>query len=123
MKKRFSSFLAGALTALMLPALAPPALAASGKISYNGASVTVGGAAQAAGDITTAEGQAPGSIQFTNAAGNVTHYLPLETIGQLPGVDAAYDPAAKTVKLERGSYRIYFSDYYGETLAVNWSIE
>lgn len=27
------------------------------------------------------------------------------------------------VKLERGSYRIYLSDYYGETLAVNWSID
>ncbi len=27
------------------------------------------------------------------------------------------------VKLRRGSYRIYLSDYYGETLAVNWSIE
>ena len=66
--------------------------------------MTVGGAAQAAGDITTAEGQAPGSIQFTDAAGNVTHYLPLETIGQLPGVEAAYDPATKTVKLERGTY-------------------
>lgn len=27
------------------------------------------------------------------------------------------------VKLERGSYRIYLSDYYGETLAINWSID
>lgn len=27
------------------------------------------------------------------------------------------------VKLERGSYSIYLSDYYGETLAVNWSID
>lgn len=104
MKKRFSSFLAGALTALMLTALATTALAASGKISYNGASVAVGGTALAAGDITTAEGQAPGSIQFTDAAGNVTHYLPLETIDLLPGVDAVYDPAAKTVKLERGGF-------------------
>ena len=104
MKKRFPSFLAGVLTTLLVAAMATTALAASGKISYNGATVTVGGAAQAAGDITTANGQAPGSIQFTDAAGNVTHYLPLETIGRLPGVDAAYDPAAKTVKLERGSF-------------------
>lgn len=102
MKKRFPSFLAGVLTTLLVASLATTALAASGAISYNGATVTVGGAAQAAGDITTAEGQAPGSIQFTDAAGNVTHYLPLETIDQLPGVDASYDPAAKTVKLERG---------------------
>lgn len=104
MKKRFPSFLAGVLTTLLVAAMATTALAASGKISYNGATVTVGGAAQAAGDITTAEGQAPGSIQFTDAAGNVTHYLPLETIGQLPGVDAVYDPDTKTVKLERGSF-------------------
>ena len=102
MKRRVPSFLAGVLTTLLVAAMATTALAASGKISYNGATVTVGGAAQAAGDITTAEGQAPGSIQFTDAAGNVTHYLPLETIDQLPGVDAAYDPVTKTVKLERG---------------------
>ena len=104
MKRRVPSFLAGVLTTLLLASLATTALAASGKISYNGATVTVGGAAQAAGDITTAEGQAPGSIQFTDAAGNVTHYLPLETIDQLPGVDAVYDPVTKTVKLERGSF-------------------
>lgn len=104
MKQRIPSFLAGVVTTALLASLATTALAASGKISYNGASVTVGGAAQAAGDITTAEGQAPGSIQFTDAAGNVTHYLPLETIDQLPGVDAVYDPAAKTVKLERGNF-------------------
>ena len=101
MKRRVPSFLAGVLTTLLAVAMATTALAASGAISYNGATVTVGGEAQAAGDITTAEGQAPGSIQFTDAAGNVTHYLPLETIGQLPGVDAVYDPATKTVKLER----------------------
>lgn len=73
MKRRVPSFLAGVLTTLLVAAMATTALAASGKISYNGATVTVGGAAQAAGDITTAEGQAPGSIQFTDAAGNVTH--------------------------------------------------
>lgn len=104
MKRRVPSFLAGVLTTLLAVAMATTALAASGAISYNGATVTVGGEAQAAGDITTAEGQAPGSIQFTDAAGNVTHYLPLETIGQLPGVDAVYDPATKTVKLERGNF-------------------
>ena len=104
MKRRVPSFLAGVLTTLLVAAMATTALAASGAISYNGVTVTVGGAAQAAGDITTAEGQAPGSIQFTDAAGNVTHYLPLETIGQLPGVDAVYDPDTKTVKLERGSF-------------------
>lgn len=104
MKRRVPSFLAGVLTALLAVAMATTALAASGAISYNGATVTVGGEAQAAGDITTAEGQAPGSIQFTDAAGNVTHYLPLETIDQLPGVDAVYDPATKTVKLERGNF-------------------
>lgn len=103
MKRRIPVFLAGVLTALLAAAPATTALAASGTVSYNGAAVTVGGAAQAAGDIATAEGQAPGSIQFTDAAGNVTHYLPLETIGQLPGVDAVYDPAARTVKLERGN--------------------
>lgn len=104
MKRRVPSFLAGVLTTLLVAAMATTALAASGAISYNGVTVTVGGTVQAAGDITTANGQAPGSIQFTDAAGNVTHYLPLETIGRLPGVDAAYDPAAKTVKLERGSF-------------------
>ena len=104
MKRRVPSFLAGVLTTLLAVAMATTALAASGAISYNGVTVTVGGAAQAAGDITTAEGQAPGSIQFTDAAGNVTHYLPLETIDQLPGVDAVYDPATKTVKLERGNF-------------------
>ena len=103
MKRRIPVFLAGVLTALLAAAPATTALAASGTVSYNGAAVTVGGAAQAAGDIATADGQAPGSIQFTDAAGNVTHYLPLETIGQLPGVDAVYDPAARTVKLERGN--------------------
>lgn len=101
MKRRVPSFLAGVLTTLLAVAMTTTALAASGAISYNGATVTVGGTAQAAGDITTANGQAPGSIQFTDAAGNVTHYLPLETIDQLPGVDAAYDPVTKTVKLER----------------------
>ena len=37
MKRRFPSFLAGVLTTLLVAAMATTALAASGQISYNGA--------------------------------------------------------------------------------------
>ncbi len=51
--------------------------------------------------------------------GETVYTRELEPEGELPYV--ALDD--EKVELERGGYRIYLSDYYGETLAVNWSID
>lgn len=52
--------------------------------------------------------------------GETVYSRNLETAGEeLPYLLLEDEP----VKLERGSYRIYLSDYYGETLAINWSID
>lgn len=102
MKKRFSSFLAGAASALLLAALCTTALAASGKISYNFVNVSLDGAAKitAGQDITAANGQqVPGSILYTDDAGGKTNYLPIRTISELLGVEIGYDAASKTVLL------------------------
>ena len=102
MKKRFSSFLAGAASALLLAALCTTALAASGKISYNFVNVSLDGEAKitAGQTITAANGQqVPGSILYTDDAGGKTNYLPIRTISELLGVEIGYDSAAKTVLL------------------------
>lgn len=51
--------------------------------------------------------------------GEAVYTRELEPAGELPYV--ALDD--EKVELERGSYRIYLSGYYGETLAINWSID
>ena len=71
MKRRVPSFLAGVLTTLLAVAIATTALAASGAISYNGATVTVGGEAQAAGDRLSAALRALGAVVETTDDGLV----------------------------------------------------
>ena len=102
MKKRVSSFLAGAATALALTALATSALAASGQVSFNFANVALNGETKiAAGStVTAANGQqVPSSILYTDAVGGKTNYLPIRAISELLGVEIGYDSATKTVLL------------------------
>lgn len=102
MKKRFSTFLAGMASALLLAALCTTALATSGKISYNFVNVSLDGETKitAGRNITAANGrQAPGSILYTDEAGGRTNYLPIRTISELLGVEISYDSAKKTVLL------------------------
>jgi len=77
-------------------------LAASGKVSYNFANVSMDGTQKitAGQDITAANGQKiPGSILYTDAAGGKTNYLPIRTISELLGTEIGYDSASKTVLL------------------------
>lgn len=104
MKKRLSSFLAGAVSALLLAALCTTALAASGQVSFNFAGVSVNGETKitAGQTITAANGQSvPGSILYTDAAGGKTNYLPIRTISELLDVEVGYDSATRTVLLGR----------------------
>ena len=102
MKKRIGSFSGGFLTALALTACLTTALAASGKVSYNFANVSLDGTQKitAGQDITAANGQkVPGSILYTDEAGGKTNYLPIRTISELLGTEIGYDSATKTVLL------------------------
>lgn len=103
MKKRFPTFLAGAVSALLLTALCTTALAASGKISYNFASVSVNGETKitAGTDLAVGGGKhIPGSILYIDETGGKTNYLPVRTIAELLGVEVGYDAATKTVLLK-----------------------
>nr|WP_325211231.1 hypothetical protein [uncultured Oscillibacter sp.] len=100
--RRIASFLAGVGTALALTACLTTALAASGKVSYNFANVSLDGTKKitAGQDITAANGQKiPGSILYTDAAGGKTNYLPIRTISELLGTEIGYDSASKTILL------------------------
>ena len=104
MKKtnRISPFLAGAAAALALSACLTTALAASGKVSYNFANVSLDGTKRitAGQDLTASNGQKiPGSILYTDTAGGKTNYLPIRTISELLGVEIGYDSATQTVLL------------------------
>ena len=99
---RLPSFLAGAATALALTACLTTALAASGKVSYNFANVSLDGTKKitAGQDITAANGQKiPGTILYTDAAGGKTNYLPIRAVSELLGVEIGYDSATKTILL------------------------
>ena len=99
---RLQSFLAGAAAALALSACLTTALAASGKVSYNFASVSLDGEKKitAGQDITAANGQkVPGTILYTDAAGGKTNYLPIRAVSELLGVEIGYDSATKTILL------------------------
>ena len=103
MKKSAVSFLAGAASMALVLALSVTALAASGKITCNAASVSLNGATviAAGADITASNGQQiPGTILYTDAAGGGTNYLPIGILSQLLGVEARYDTASKTILLE-----------------------
>nr|WP_325204115.1 hypothetical protein [uncultured Oscillibacter sp.] len=100
--RHIASFLSGAVTALALAACLTTALAASGKVSYNFANVSVEGTRKitAGQDIVAANGQKiPGSILYTDAAGGKTNYLPIRTISELLGVEVGYDSGTKTIQL------------------------
>ena len=100
--RHFASFLSGAVAALALAACLTTALAASGKVSYNFANVSLDGAKKitAGQDITAANGQKiPGTILYTDAAGGKTNYLPIRTVSELLGVEIGYDSASKTILL------------------------
>ena len=102
MKKRIASFAGGFLAALALTACLTTALAASGKVSYNFANVSLDGVTKitAGQDITASNGQkVPGSILYTDAAGGKTNYLPIRTISELLGTEIGYDSATTTVLL------------------------
>lgn len=102
MKKRIASFAGGFFAALALSLCLTTALAASGKVSYNFANVSMDGTQKitAGQDITAANGQKiPGSILYTDAAGGKTNYLPIRTISELLGTEIGYDSASKTVLL------------------------
>ena len=102
MKKRIVSFASGFFAALALSLCLTTALAASGKVSYNFANVSMDGTQKitAGQDITAANGQKiPGSILYTDEAGGKTNYLPIRTISELLGVEIGYDSASKTVLL------------------------
>ena len=102
MKKRIASFAGGFFAALALSLCLTTALAASGKVSYNFANVSMDGTQKitAGQDITAANGQKiPGSILYTDAAGGKTNYLPIRTISELLGTEIGYDSATKTVLL------------------------
>lgn len=102
MKKRISSFLAGVLTTVLVLTLTTTALAASGNVTFNFASIALNGETKitAGTDITAANGQGvPGSILYTDATGGKTNYLPIRTICDLLGVEIGYDSATKTVLL------------------------
>ena len=102
MKKRIVSFTSGFFAALALSLCLTTALAASGKVSYNFANVSMDGTQKitAGQDITAANGQKiPGSILYTDAAGGKTNYLPIRTISELLGTEIGYDSASKTVLL------------------------
>lgn len=102
MKKRISSFLAGAAAALTLSVCLTTAMAAAGKVTYNFANVALNGNQKitAGQDITAANGQkVPGSILYTDEAGGKTNYLPIRAISELLGVEIGYDSATKTVHL------------------------
>lgn len=102
MKKRFPAFLSGALCALLLTALCTTALAASGRISYNFANVSVNGEVKitAGADLAVGGGKhIPGSILYTDETGGKTNYLPVRTVGELLGAEVGYDAASKTVLL------------------------
>lgn len=102
MKKRISSFLAGAAAALTLSACLTTAMAAAGKVTYNYSNVALDGNQKITEgqDITAANGQkVPGSILYTDEAGGKTNYLPIRTISELLGVEISYDSATKTVLL------------------------
>ena len=102
MKHRIPTFFSGFFAALALAACLTTALAASGKVSYNFANVSMDGTQKitAGQDITAANGQKiPGSILYTDAAGGKTNYLPIRTISELLGTEIGYDSATKTVLL------------------------
>ena len=102
MKRHLASFLGGAVTALALMACLTTALAASGKVTYNFANVSLNGTTKitAGQDITAANGQkVPGTILYTDAAGGKTNYLPIRTVSELLGVKINYHSDSKTILL------------------------
>lgn len=102
MKKCIPSYLSGVLTTVLILILTTTALAASGKVTFNFANVSLHGEQKiAAGtEITVANGQkVPSSILYTDPAGGKTNYLPIRAISELLGVEIGYDSATRTVQI------------------------
>ncbi len=100
MKKRFSSFLAGLMTAALLFGLGTAALAATGAVEFNTVGLMVNGTqlARAGEDDTLDNGQkVPSTIIYTDESGGGTTYLPARRIAELLGADIGYDAPSNCV--------------------------
>lgn len=102
MRKSSISFFGGVIATLLVVALTTTALAASGKITFSFANISLNGETKiVSGEtITVANGQkVPGSILYVDEAGGKTNYLPIRAICDLLGVEIGYDSASRTVLL------------------------
>ncbi len=100
MESRFPQFLAGAVTAVMVTALAGTALAAGGQIDFNKVGIRVLQRQQVeAGEMYTAPNgqQVPSSITYTDAAGGKTNYLSVRQISELLDADISWNGSFNSV--------------------------
>lgn len=104
MKKRFSSFLAGLMTAAILFGVGTAALAATGAVEFNTVGLMVNGTqlARSGEDYALDNGQkVPSTIIYTDESGGGTTYLPARRISELLGADIGYDAPSNCVTVDK----------------------
>lgn len=102
MKKQFSGFLSGLLTAAVLYALCTAALAASGAVEFNTVGLRYNGTqvATAGENFTLDNGQqVPATIIYTDESGGGTTYLPIRRIAELLGTEVGWDAPSGSVTI------------------------
>lgn len=98
--KTCSSFLAGAATALLLCACMGSALAASGRITLNTATVNIAGKTvfQKGEELRTAAGASiPSTILYTDELGGKTHYVPIRRLADALHFPVTWDGSTGTI--------------------------
>lgn len=100
MKKRIPTFMAGALSALLLCGIVTTALAVGERLEYNGLDLAIFGERKvSAGEsfVTASGTEAPSTITYIDANGAGTNYVSLRLLAQLLGANISWDSDTGTV--------------------------
>lgn len=101
--KQWFPFLTGMLTMALLIALAGAAMAVSGAVSFNTASLSINGCRILAKDqmLTTKGGVSiPALIQYTDDQGNAVYYAPVRLLAESLGMEVSWWNASRTINIE-----------------------
>lgn len=125
--KQALPFLTGMLTMALLMALAGAAMAASGAVSFNTASLSINGRRILAKDqmLTTEDSvSVPALIQYTDDHGNAVYYAPVRFLAESFGMEVSWRNSSRTINIEAsGDASLYTMETHKAGATFNEAFE
>jgi hypothetical protein len=125
--RRLPAFVGGMLIAVLIYATAATALAASGAVTFNAASLFFNGTEvlKKGEPIKTASGASiPATIRYTDDTGGSTTYVPIRNVAETLQMPIAWDAASGTATMRAdGDLQYYARLYTTPSASAEWTME